>query len=72
MPTFQTVRKAFEDVDFFAKQIGQPPELVERFKTIWTCLTCGLPISPKRFGKFGKETKRKFNLEYLNIHCESN
>ena len=53
----QTVRKAFEDVDFFAAQIGQPPELVQRFKTIWLCLTSGLPISPKKFGDFGKETK---------------
>ena len=54
---FQTVRAAFEDVEFLAAQIGQPPELVQRFKTIWQCFTCGLPISPVKFGKFGKETK---------------
>ena len=57
---FQTVRKVFEDCEFFAKQIGQPVELVERFKLIWQCLTSGLPISPTKFGVFGKETKGTF------------
>ena len=52
-----TVRRALEDPEFVAKQINQPVELVVRFKTIWLCLTSGLPISPVLFGKFGKETK---------------
>ena len=56
----QTVRKAFEDPQFLADQINQPVELVIRFKTIWLCLTCGLPISPKKFGVYGKETKKYF------------
>ena len=47
-------------MEFFARVIGQPPELVQRFKTMWSALTCGLPIDPKLFGKFGKETKEYF------------
>ena len=56
----QTVRRVFEDPQFLADQIEVPVEIVERFKTIWIALTSGLPINPKKFGDFGKQTKAMF------------
>ena len=56
----QTVRRVYEDPQYLADQIWVPVEIVERIKTTWIALTSGLPISPEKFGQFGKETKKMF------------
>lgn len=56
---FSTVRRAFEDEEWFAEVIGAgvTVELVHRLHMVWIALSCELPISPERFGHFCRTTK---------------
>ena len=59
-----TARRALNDPDFFSQVTGVPVEIIRRANNIWICLKSGLPIDPKKFEKYGKDTAAMWRAKF--------
>ena len=58
-----TVRRAFEDPEFLARQIGVSTELVTKLSNVWIALKVGLPLDADKFGQYCDGVKELYRHE---------
>lgn len=58
-----TAKRAFEDPQFFADQVGVSVQLIEGLHNIWIALACSLPICADKFQRYCDWVKRLYEAD---------
>ena len=65
-PLGNTARRFFKNAKIISKIINVPEEIISGIGTIWSTLTCGLPIDATKFGDFCEKFVEKYDTSSVN------